>query len=78
MWLWPPLEKGPIRPGSSCIPGVRPHLPQLGVARRVGFQGGIAALASILTTVDHAIAGYDLWSRPETVSPSDRKPPEQT
>lgn len=39
---------------------------------------GIAALASILTTVDHAIAGYDLWSRPETVSPSDRKPPEQT
>ena len=39
---------------------------------------GIAALASILTTVDHAIAGYDLWSRPETVSQSDRKPPEQT
>ncbi|KAB2850226.1 MAG: CDP-alcohol phosphatidyltransferase family protein [Hyphomicrobiaceae bacterium] len=38
---------------------------------------GIAALASILTTVDHAIAGYDLWSRPETAPPaSEMKPPE--
>jgi phosphatidylglycerophosphate synthase len=37
---------------------------------------GIAALASILTTVDHAIAGYDLWSRPEAASPvGERKPP---
>lgn len=38
---------------------------------------GIAALASLLTTVDHAIAGYDLWSRPEPAAPAgDTKPPE--
>jgi phosphatidylglycerophosphate synthase len=37
---------------------------------------GIAAFASLLTTVDHAIAGYDLWSRPEPATPaSERKPP---
>lgn len=39
---------------------------------------GIAAFASLLTTVDHAIAGYDLWSRPETPpqAGSENKPPQ--
>ena len=33
-------------------------------ARAATALVGIAALASMLTMVDHAIAGYDLWSRP--------------